>query len=79
MISAASAGSDVLWQASLPGAVGDFGLPRRKTDAQPRPVCGHVHRNWRLFCEKYIGVAEYLALGADEMDKSRSSLERDGG
>jgi hypothetical protein len=35
--------------------------------------------NRRLFCEKYIGVAECLALGADEMVKSHSSLERVGG
>ena len=49
----------------LPGAAGDFGLPRRKADAQPRSVYGHVHSNRRLFCEKYIGVAECLALGAD--------------
>jgi hypothetical protein len=65
---ATSAGCDVLWQSSLPCAAGDFGLPRQKTDAQPRSVCGHVHRNMRLFCEKCTGVAECLALGADEMD-----------
>jgi hypothetical protein len=76
MIDAASAGCDVLWQSSLPGAAGDFGLPRRKTDAQPRPVCGHVHRYRRLFCEKYIGVAECLSLGADEIDKPYSSMKR---
>jgi len=39
-------------------------------------VCGHVHRNRRLFCEKYIGVAECLSLGADEMDKLHSSMKR---
>jgi hypothetical protein len=30
----------------------------------------------RLFSEKYIGDAECLTLGADEMDKFHSSMER---
>jgi hypothetical protein len=63
----------------ITGYASDFGLPRRRTDARPRPVRHRVlHRKMRLYCEKYIGAAEGPALRDDEMAELRAFRERVG-